>query len=70
VIKRDRFVLLNITFAFNILALVTGILGFPSNYNEGGSTALFFGIVLIVAPVLSIVVVVDRRWTKSELTSN
>lgn len=61
-IKRDRFVLLNFTFAFNILALVAGILGFFSTYHAGGATFLF-GIVLIVAPVLSIVVVIDRRWT-------
>jgi hypothetical protein len=56
--------LLLLAFGFNVLALYAGIMGILSTRSAGGST-LFFSIVLIAAPILSIAVFADRGWTKS-----
>jgi hypothetical protein len=56
------------TFAFNILALFAGIMGFLRIYGQSGrptGSTLFFSLVLIAAPVLNIVVIAESPWAKS-----
>jgi hypothetical protein len=59
---------LRITFAFNILALFAGIMGFLNIFGQSarptGATVLF-SLVLIATPVLNIVVIAKSPWAKA-----
>jgi uncharacterized membrane protein (UPF0136 family) len=56
-------------YAFNILGLFAGLMGYhriTSQISRPDGATVFFSVVLIVAPVLSIVVFAEHPWVKSD----